>query len=85
MDSSLIGKVEKAKRYAMERERVRFTRFTIRFHGDHRSHELTFRDGVWNCTCDYFSSRHTCSHTMAVERILEGMLPLKSAPQGAAP
>ena len=79
MDSSLIGKVEKAKRYALERERVRFSRFTLRFQGDHRTHELTFCDGAWRCTCDYFSRRDTCSHVMAVERLLEGMLPASSA------
>lgn len=79
MDSSLIGKVEKAKRYALERERVRFSRFTLRFQGDHRTHELTFSDGAWRCTCDYFFRRDTCSHVMAVERLLEGMLPASPA------
>jgi hypothetical protein len=77
MDSSLIGKVEKAKRYAQQREdRVRFSTFVVRFRGDHRAHELTFRDGSWRCTCDYFETYGTCSHRMAMERILDGMLPV---------
>lgn len=75
MDSSLIGKIEKAKRYAQERERIRFCRFTLRFVGDHRSHELTYREGVWHCTCDFFPRYGTCSHAMATQRVLEGMLP----------
>ncbi len=83
MDSSLIGKIQKAKRYAQERDRVRFRNFTVRFHGDHRWHELSFREGAWRCTCDYFPVHGTCSHSMALERILEGMLPAPAAP--AAP
>ncbi|MBI3744309.1 MAG: hypothetical protein HY261_08510 [Chloroflexi bacterium] len=82
MDSSLIGKVEKAKKYAQQRDaRVRFHNFTIRFRGDHRSHELSFRAGAWHCTCDYFELHATCSHRMAMERILEGMLPVAVATQ----
>ena len=77
MDSSLIGKVEKAKRYAQEFERARFTEFALRFQGDHRAHQVTYRDGSWNCSCDYFPVHGACSHTMAMERILDQMLPAK--------
>ena len=71
MDSSLIGKVEKAKRYAQEPERIRFKAFVLRFQGDHRAHELTYREGVWHCTCAYFVKRETCSHSMAMEPAAE--------------
>ena len=74
MDSSLIGKVEKAKRYAQENDRVQFSEFVLRFQGDHRAHEVTFRDGLWGCTCGYFPAHGACSHTMALEHILDGML-----------
>ena len=84
MDSSLIGKVDKAKKYAQERERVRFSHFTLRFQGNHRVHELTYRSGSWNCTCGYFPRHETCSHVMAVERMLEGMLESRPAPLGAS-
>lgn len=80
MDSSLIGKVEKARHYSRERERVSFSRFTLRFQGDHRTHELAFRDGLSHCTCDYFGTHAACSHSMAMERILDGMLPSKIEP-----
>ena len=79
MDSSLIGKVEKAKRYAEERERVRFSHFAARIQGDNRSHEVIYQDGRWGCTCAYFPSHGICSHTMAMERILEAMLPASPA------
>ncbi len=82
MDSSLIGKVEKAKRYAQEPERIQFKAFVLRFQGDHRAHELTYREGVWHCTCAYFVKRETCSHSMAMERLLSEMLPARPASLG---
>jgi hypothetical protein len=75
MNSSLIGKIEKAKRYAEERHRLRFTSFTVSFQGENDSHEVVFEGERWRCSCDFFAGRGLCSHTMALERILEGMLP----------
>ncbi len=74
MNSSLIGKIEKAKRYAQEPERVTFSAFTASFRGDHDSHDLAFEDNRWHCTCSYFAGHRLCSHTMALERILGEML-----------
>jgi SWIM zinc finger len=75
MNSSLIGKIEKAKRYSEERHRLRFKSFEVRFTGDNDSHTVSYDDGGWRCTCNFFAGRGLCSHTMALERILEGMLP----------
>jgi hypothetical protein len=75
MDSGLIGKIEKAKRYASERNRVRFQAFTVTFDGANNPHTVEFGDNTWNCDCDFFKSRGRCSHTMALELILEGMIP----------
>jgi len=33
MQSSLIGKIEKAKRYAQETDRISFSEFTVKFRG----------------------------------------------------
>ncbi len=44
MHSSLIGKIEKAKRYAEERERITFSDFTVSFQGEHDSYTLTYKD-----------------------------------------
>ena len=74
MQSSLIGKVEKAKQYSNERERVEIADFTASFRGEHNSHEVTFHSNSWRCSCDFFNGHSTCSHTMAMERMLQGML-----------
>lgn len=78
MHSSLIGKIEKAKRYAQETERVAFSQFLVKFRGEHDNYETGYSDGKWHCTCRFFSSWGTCSHTMALERILGKMLPAEA-------
>ncbi len=78
MDSAMISKIMKAKRYADERDRMVFTSFVVVFKGNHRDHTVTYEKGVWHCTCDFFNQRGICSHTMAMEKVLEGMLPEES-------
>jgi len=75
MQSSLIGKVEKAKVYAQERHRMHVDDLQVSFHGENSDHEVTLHDGKWSCNCDFFTTWTVCSHTMALERILEGMVP----------
>ena len=75
MQSSVIGKIEKARRYAAERERVSFTSLSATFKGDHRDHFISYQDGRWTCSCSFFPDHGMCSHTMALRRILETMLP----------
>ena len=81
MDSGMIGKIHKAKQYAEERDRIEFTQFSVTFHGTNNDHEITFDNGKWNCACSFFASHGVCSHTMALEKILEGMI----EPQEAVP
>ena len=38
MQSSLIGKIEKAKRYAREQDRVVFSDFEVSFRGEHNTY-----------------------------------------------
>ncbi|TET43529.1 MAG: hypothetical protein E3J66_01840 [Dehalococcoidia bacterium] len=75
MRSSLIGKVEKAKKYAQEPDRVTFSSLAADFRGEHDSHKLSYTEGKWHCNCDFFSQWGTCSHTMALQQMLGGMLP----------
>jgi hypothetical protein len=75
MDYGMIGKIEKAKRYAEERERIRMETFSATFEGENNSHRVQFDKGNWKCDCNFFLTRGVCSHTMALERILAGMLP----------
>ena len=77
MQSSLIGKVEKAKVYARERHRMQIDGLHVAFHGENSDHEVALRDGAWHCSCDFFEQWSTCSHTMALERVLAGMVPVK--------
>lgn len=76
MHSSLIGKIEKARRYADERERrIRFTGLAVTFAGENDDHDVRLDGGEWHCTCDFFAGWTMCCHTMALERVLDGMLP----------
>jgi hypothetical protein len=78
MDSGLMRKIEKAKRYAEERDRIRIDSLTVTFDGDNNPHTVHFKEGIWQCDCDFFQTRKQCSHTMALEIILEGMVPVPS-------
>jgi hypothetical protein len=64
MQSSLIGKIEKAKRYAQEPDRVTLT--------------VSYKDKKWHCTCHFFSQRGTYSHTTALKRLFAGVLPTEA-------
>jgi hypothetical protein len=75
MDYGMIGKIEKAKRYAEERTRIRFDRFWATFDGDNNPHTVSYESGKWSCDCGFFLTRDVCSHTMALERVLDGMIP----------
>jgi len=74
MDSGMIGKIEKAKRYAKERKRIHFNSFTVAMDGENNPHYVKYDNGIWSCDCDFFHTRGRCSHTMALEMILEGMI-----------
>ncbi|MEA3253635.1 MAG: hypothetical protein U9Q17_01660 [Chloroflexota bacterium] len=75
MRSSLIGKIEKAKRYTQEPDRVTLLGFTVEFRGDNNNYSLSYANGEWHCSCDFFSQWGLCSHTMALQQMLEKMLP----------
>ena len=75
MRSSLIGKIEKAKRYAQEPDRVKSSDFTAVFRGENDNHKLSYAEGKWRCSCYFFSQWGTCSHVMALQQILDNMLP----------
>lgn len=74
MDYGMIGKIEKAKRYAQERSRFHFKSIQVVVDGDNNEHLVTFENGVWHCDCAFFATRGRCVHTIALETILEGMI-----------
>jgi hypothetical protein len=82
MHSSLIGKIDKAKRYAEEPQRVRFNRFQVTFKGEHDEYDVSYDNGTWHCSCAFFAGWNVCSHTLALHRMLIPMIPRDAAPAG---
>jgi hypothetical protein len=75
MDYGMIGKIDKAKRYAEERDRIRIDSMKVTFNGENNSHVTQLQAGEWQCDCGFFKTRGRCSHTIALEMIMEGMIP----------
>ena len=78
MQSSLIGKIDKANRYAREPERVSFSSFEASFAGGSDDHTVRYSEGQWDCTCNFFSTWRVCSHSMAMEKLLDNMVTIQS-------
>ena len=74
MNSSIIGKIDKARKYAEEKERITISELSVRFEGNHNTYQVSFEAGEWSCQCLFFETRGVCSHIMALQRILSGML-----------
>ncbi|WP_423225616.1 SWIM zinc finger family protein [Candidatus Amarolinea aalborgensis] len=74
MDSGLIGKIEKGKRYAQETDRVHVASLRVNFHGEHSEHQVDYQEGEWKCDCSSFLHRGLCSHIIALETIFTGYL-----------
>ena len=73
MDYGMIGKIDKAKRYAEQRDRIRIDSLTVIFEGENNPHTVRLESGAWKCDCDFFQTCSRCSHTMALEKILDGL------------
>lgn len=79
MDYGLIGKIEKAKRYAEDRKRFRFDKFEVTFRGDNNDHHVSFENGKFQCDCEFFITHERCGHSMALEILLKDMIPATEA------
>ena len=75
MHSGMIGKIEKAHHYAAERDRFSIRELSVTVHGNNDDHVVALHDGHWQCGCDFFTHNGACAHTMALEELLDGMLP----------
>lgn len=75
---NIVSDVKKAKRYSEETDRIRFKSFDAQFQGRNRDNQLTYQNDKWTCTCTFFKSYQVCSHNMAMERMLDGMVELAS-------
>lgn len=75
MHSSVIGKIEKANRYARELDRITIDRLSLTFRGDNDTHNVSLEADRWQCNCHYFGSWSTCAHVLALQKIMGQMLP----------
>lgn len=75
---NIYSDVEKANRYAAQTDRIHFLSIDVSFRGENSDHQTTLHDGTWDCSCDFHRSRAVCCHTMALERMLKGMVPVTS-------
>ena len=69
MYSSLISKIEKAKRYAEEPQRITFQEFEVRVRGDNSSHSVSLHGDEWSCECEHFHTSGLCAHVMTLQRL----------------
>ena len=83
MSSSYIGKVDKARRYAEEPDRVYIHTMEASFTGNHNTYRVGYHDGEWRCECAFFATRGICSHIMALQRMLDEMLAGQAAQEEA--
>lgn len=68
--SQLIQKIEKARRYITEPERLATQGKKLQFQSNHGIRELyTNEFNNWVCNCDFYSEHRICSHVIAVEEI----------------
>lgn len=75
MHSSVIGKIEKAHRYARELDRISIERLSLTIRGDNDAHRVNLDADGWQCNCHYFESYRVCAHVLAIQQVMGVMLP----------
>jgi hypothetical protein len=74
MNSSLISRIEKAKRYAAEPDRIQFQALDVSFRGDNGTHTIHLSGDEWSCECDHFVVHGLCTHVMTLQRVFSANL-----------
>lgn len=76
MNSGMIGKIDKAHRYAQEPERMQIGTFSATFKGSHDDYTVELTSDGWNCSCHTFEAHvlESCPHVMAAQIMLGPML-----------
>jgi hypothetical protein len=74
MNSSLISKIEKAKRYAAEPDRVQLQSLDASVRGDNGTHQVRLSGDEWSCECDHFVVHGLCTHVMTLQRLFSANL-----------
>jgi hypothetical protein len=71
---NIVSDVKKSKRYSEEPDRIKIISFDANFKGDNKDHTVSYNDGIWDSTSSYFKAHGIGAYTMAMERILEGLV-----------
>lgn len=71
---NIVSDVKKAKRYSQEIDRIHIVSFVCSFEGYNKTHQITYEEGHWTSTASFFAQRGVCSHTMALEKLLKGLV-----------
>ena len=69
MDSGMIGKIQKAKRYAQERERFTIETLLISVDGTNNGHHVELKDGKLSCTCDFINHANIAATQWRLKRL----------------
>ncbi|MGJ3239386.1 MAG: SWIM zinc finger family protein [Anaerolineae bacterium] len=80
MDTSLINKIQKAKEYAGQPERVTFSTLSVEFQGDNSTYDVHLGPDGWSCSCPGYSKYGICPHIMTLEKIYKPMLAVSPVP-----
>lgn len=80
MDTSMINKIQKAKEYSHQPERVTFHTLSLVFKGDNNTYNIALGPEGWSCSCPGFSKYGICPHIMALEKIYKPMLKVNPLP-----
>jgi len=67
--TTLIRKIQKAKRYASEPERFLIKENEVTVTTDHGIKNLKKLEDRWVCDCNFFAENNVCSHTIALEEV----------------
>ena len=60
----------KAEQYANEPWRFAVSALTLDMQSEHGHRTISYVNGIWYCICDFFCVEGTCSHVMALGKIL---------------
>jgi len=74
MQSTIVTKAEKARRYAQEPDRLRITVIEATFEAGGGSHVLCLGADGWACDCEFFVANDVCPHAEAASRMLDAHL-----------
>ena len=54
---------------------MRFSELSASFQGEHDKYRVSYNGSEWECSCNFFPTWKTCSHVMALQKLIGSMLP----------